>query len=63
MVPAFMIKIDMNNHTLGFSVFCGQPIPYPKREFINDDDNDAKSNKVSPVLFTNAPNLTLPNLN
>merc|ERR1711962_1130103 len=26
-------------------VFCGQPIPYPKREFINDDDNDAKSNK------------------
>lgn len=26
-------------------VFCGQPIPYPKREFISDEENDNKSNK------------------
>jgi len=28
-------------------VFCGQPIPYPKREFISDDDDANKSNKNS----------------
>ena len=28
-------------------VFCGQPIPYPRREFLSDDDNDNKSNKTS----------------
>ena len=28
------------------SVFCGMPIPYPKREFITDDENDDKSAKV-----------------
>ena len=26
-----------------FSVFDGMPIPYPKREFITDDENDDKS--------------------
>ncbi|XP_065677208.1 cyclin-dependent kinase 8 isoform X3 [Hydra vulgaris] len=28
-------------------VFCGLPIPYPKRDFIAEDDNDTKSNKSS----------------
>jgi len=28
-------------------VFCGLPIPYPKREFISDDENDDKSAKNS----------------
>lgn len=30
-------------------VFCGHPIPYPKREFISEEDNDNKSNKNSQV--------------
>ena len=25
------------------SVFEGKPIPYPKREFLTDDDNDDKA--------------------
>jgi hypothetical protein len=28
------------------SAFGPDPIPYPKREFINEEDNDTKSNKV-----------------
>ena len=39
---------------LFFSVFCGMPIPYPKREFITDDDNDDKSAKVISFLLVKA---------
>ena len=37
--------------TFNSSVFEGMPIPYPKREFISDDDNEDKSdnNKVRKV--------------
>ena len=35
-----------NDLYLRFSVFCGQPIPYPNREFLTDDDSDDKSAKV-----------------
>lgn len=28
-------------------VFCGQPIPYPKRDFLTDDENEEKSGKSS----------------
>ena len=34
------------------SVFCGLPIPYPKREFISDDENDDKSAKVTISMFS-----------
>lgn len=28
-----------------FSVFAGCPIPYPKREFLTDDDQDDKDKR------------------
>lgn len=36
-------------------VFAGCPIPYPKREFLTDDDNDDKSDtgKASSCLIDN----------
>ena len=37
-----MQKCNELNHP-HFSIFEGAPIPYPKREFITDDDNDDKA--------------------
>ena len=38
-----------------YSVFEGMPIPYPKREFLTDDDNDDKADtgasKVGRLLY------------
>lgn len=36
----------------GYSAFAGMTIPYPKREFLNDDDSDSKSSaaKVISIL-------------
>ena len=58
----FVIFLPSNSTLFIFvySVFCGMPIPYPKREFITDDDNDDKSAKVISIfvdqnrLFTNS---------
>lgn len=38
------------------SVFAGGPIPYPKREFLSDEEQDDKSeNKVSLVNYSGLP--------
>lgn len=34
-----------------FSAFAGMTIPYPKREFLNDDDSDSKSSAAKVMEF------------
>ena len=43
---------------IAFSAFAGMTIPYPKREFLNDDDSDSKSSaaKVMECYFVNFSN-------
>lgn len=36
------LKLKYNNY---LSVFAGCPIPYPKREFLTDDDQDDKDKR------------------
>lgn len=40
---------------VAFSAFAGMTIPYPKREFLNDDDSDSKSSaaKVMECYWVN----------
>ena len=40
---------------IAFSAFAGMTIPYPKREFLNDDDSDSKSSaaKVTECYWEN----------
>jgi len=42
-----------------FSAFAGMTIPYPKREFLNDDDSDSKSSaaKVMECYWVNLSNI------
>ena len=30
---------------LSYSVFDGKPIPYPKREYLHDEENEDKNDK------------------
>lgn len=56
-VPFFCVFLSVNTlsflmKTLTLSIYCsvfaGGPIPYPKREFLSDEEQDDKSdNKVS----------------
>ena len=41
------------------SAFAGMTIPYPKREFLNDDDSDSKSSaaKVMQRFLVNLSNM------
>jgi len=42
----FLWKLTKNVFQLfSFSVFAGCPIPYPKREFLTDDDQDDKDKR------------------
>ena len=43
---------------VAFSAFAGMTIPYPKREFLNDDDSDSKSSaaKVMECHLVNLSN-------
>lgn len=36
---------------VAFSAFAGMTIPYPKREFLNDDDSDSKSSAAKVMEF------------
>ena len=44
---------------IAFSAFAGMTIPYPKREFLNDDDSDSKSSaaKVMECYWVNFSNM------
>lgn len=44
---------------IAFSAFAGMTIPYPKREFLNDDDSDSKSSaaKVTECYWLNFSNM------
>ena len=47
---------------VAFSAFAGMTIPYPKREFLNDDDSDSKSSAAKVMewyFFYSRPTLTI----
>lgn len=49
---------------VAFSAFAGMTIPYPKREFLNDDDSDSKSSAAKVMelfLFDTELSLTICN--
>ncbi|XP_015765482.1 PREDICTED: cyclin-dependent kinase 8-like [Acropora digitifera] len=54
----YRFSINPVNFTFHFSAFAGMTIPYPKREFINDDDSDSKSSaaKTNPGKQENSDN-------
>lgn len=39
----FIVKILMQSTLKCYSIFAGCPIPYPKREFLTDDDTEEKT--------------------
>lgn len=38
-----ILKLYLLKHYVSRSIFAGCPIPYPKREFLTDDDTEEKT--------------------